>query len=497
MNIVNIMNFVRGIDPRYPELDLVLPVREELNLCRKYGYKNTFLMQYDAMIRSEFVDVMKSADENTEIGVWVEIGKSLTDKVGLEWRGREGWDWDWHVNPGFLPAYTHAERELIIDEFMRNFKETFGYYPKSVASWVMDAYSMQYMQEKYDVSAFAICREQYGIDAYTLIGTYYNQAYYPSKRNNICPAQTKENQINAPVFKLLGPDPVYNYGSHEMYADALDTPPTIEPAWEMGQNPKAVDWFFDSYFGSESMAFSYIQLGQENPFGWDEIKKGLPMQLEKLKPYADSGKCSVMTMAESGEWFKQNFSETPATAIGAKNIIGNDINESRWYSCKNYRVNFVSEGDSFYIRDIYKFDENFTENYYDTPCEKWSIAYTNLPVMDGYLWRRAETNRAGIYFDGKYKSMNCRRENESYVIDAEFDDYDCTIVMTEDKITINTDMTIRFVTADDVNIGFEKHMLHYENYGVKYDVPVLGTCNADGSILPCDGKIEFVMKSEC
>lgn len=80
-----------------------------------------------------------------------------------------------------------------------------------------------------------------------------------------------------------------------------------------------------------------------------------------------------------------------------------DLNESQWYNCKNYRINFVSEGDCFYIRDIYKFDENYTESCYDTPCKEWSIAYDNLPVMEGHLWRKDDTNRAGIYFEGKYK----------------------------------------------------------------------------------------------
>ena len=46
--IVNIVNFIRGIEPRR-ELDLVEPVREEIYLNKKYGFDNTFLIQYDAM----------------------------------------------------------------------------------------------------------------------------------------------------------------------------------------------------------------------------------------------------------------------------------------------------------------------------------------------------------------------------------------------------------------------------------------------------------------
>ncbi len=94
------------------------------------------------------------------------MAKCLTEKIGIKWRGRE--DWDWYVDPGFLPVYTQEERRLLIDEIMRKYKEIFGCLPRSVGSWVIDAYSMEYMQKKHDVQAFGICREEYGVDAYTL-----------------------------------------------------------------------------------------------------------------------------------------------------------------------------------------------------------------------------------------------------------------------------------------------------------------------------------------
>ncbi len=166
MNIVNIMNFVRGCEPRF-EIDLAEPVKRELELCRKYGYPNTFLFQYDALVRDDLVSIEKGA-ENTEVGIWIEMAKCLTERVSIKWRGREGYDWDWYVDPGFLPSYTQSERMLLIDEIMRKFKEIFGSYPKSVGSWVIDAFSMEYMQKKYNVNAFGICREEYGVDAYTL-----------------------------------------------------------------------------------------------------------------------------------------------------------------------------------------------------------------------------------------------------------------------------------------------------------------------------------------
>ena len=76
---------------------------------------------------------------------------------------------------------------------------------------MLDSWSINYMKENYDIKAFAICREQYGVDAYSLWGGYYNQGYYPSKYNVLCPGQNEENIIKAPVFRMLGPDPIYCY----------------------------------------------------------------------------------------------------------------------------------------------------------------------------------------------------------------------------------------------------------------------------------------------
>ena len=43
----------------------------------------------------------------------------------------------------------------------------------------------------------------------------------------------------------------------------------------MDCDPKVVRWFFENYFINESLAFSYIQLSQENSFGWEGDREGV------------------------------------------------------------------------------------------------------------------------------------------------------------------------------------------------------------------------------
>lgn len=210
----------------------------------------------------------KNATNKTELGLWFEIVKPLTDKVDIPWRGIENSLWDWHIVPGFSMAYTQQERELLIDEAMDCFKRIYGYYPKTVASWLIDTYTADYLCEKYDISAIGICRDQTSTDAYTLVGGYFNQAYYPSKNNMFTPAQSEEYRVKTPVFRLLGPDPIHNYDNDKYLLDSkFDSYKgvyTLEPAWKVGNDTQIINWFFDTYYNNEDLEFSYAQLGQEN-----------------------------------------------------------------------------------------------------------------------------------------------------------------------------------------------------------------------------------------
>lgn len=87
--IINIINFIRAVDPREPGLDLIEPVKNQLELLEKYKLQGTFLIQYDAMLKPEFVDLLKKpSNRKHEIGAWFEVVQPMVEKAGLKWRGR-------------------------------------------------------------------------------------------------------------------------------------------------------------------------------------------------------------------------------------------------------------------------------------------------------------------------------------------------------------------------------------------------------------------------
>jgi len=189
--IVNIINFIRLCEPREDEITeevLYETVVKQVEIMKKYKLGGTFFLQYDALMDSRYQQLLKALPADSfEIGAWWEIPQPLVENAGYKWRGR--YPWDWHADVGFATGYSPAEREKLADVYMADFKKIFGYYPKSIGSWFIDAHTLNYMYEEYNIIASCNCKDQIGTDGYSMWGGYWNQAYYPSKKKCVhaCP----------------------------------------------------------------------------------------------------------------------------------------------------------------------------------------------------------------------------------------------------------------------------------------------------------------------
>jgi len=384
-DIVNVINFIRGVEPRGP-VNLVEPVQKQLELARKHRLPTTWLIQYDALIRPEYTDLLKrEMGPDDEVGAWIEVVQPQVEAAGIKWRGR--FPWDWHVNVGFTHGYPVEERKKLMDVYMAKFKEVFGKLPKSAGCWIIDAPTLNYLHDQYGIEAACNCKDQSGTDGYTLWGGYWNQAYYPSRLNAFMPAQTVEQQLNVPVFRMLGSDPVHQYD--QGIGSSWQGVVTLEPVYRPGGGDKKwVDWFFDTNFKQPSLAFSYMQAGQENSFGWPAMSAGLIDQYAKLATLRDQKKIRVETLRESAKWFRDTYKTTPATAIVALEDSKGDANRSIWYESKFYRVNLCWERDQWRIRDLHVFNQDYPERYLEKVETTAVATYDTLPVMDGFHWSK-------------------------------------------------------------------------------------------------------------
>jgi hypothetical protein len=480
------MNFVRQIDERLTDSENVLfnTTKAELELVNEFGFKNTFLLQYDAVCDGRYAKLFKeNADEKTELGLWYEIVEPLTSACSLPYKSENGWKWDWHIVPGFSMAYTPAERELLINEAMKKFNEVYGYYPKTVASWLIDTHTVNYLTEHYDIDAIAICRDQVNTDAYTLVGGYFNQAYYPSKNNIFTPAQSEEMQTCVPVLRLLSPCPVHNYDSYKYISKELGQSLgytgcfTLEPVWKIGNNPEYVDWFFATYFGNEDLGFSYAQIGQENSFRYDDFLPDLRMQLEKIK--ALNG-VSVQKMCDTGAWFKQSFDLTPATSIVANSSWDKSIDvQSVYYDCKSYTANLFRYENSIFVRLLYLFDDRKKEHYLTEKCTTFDAIYENLPLVDTRFWTGEEKKNCGLVLDSNATEFTVRKTSNG-VLEAAWKEF--KIVFDENKITTNIPEMRLYTGEPNCKIQVCESCINYTYKGASYSLNIENAdirCNLD------------------
>lgn len=474
MRAINYMNFVRDYEPRYPDINvgkeiLFNTTQDEINLAKKYDIPSTFLLQYDALIDEKYIKLFKAnQDEKTELGLWYEINKQLLDEVGLAWRGKQGWTWDWHIIPGFSMAYTRKERELLIDTAMNKFKEIYGFYPKSVASWLIDSYTVEILSEKYNVSYIGICRDQVATDAYTLVGGYFSGGYYPSKNNMFTPAQTKENRLKSPVFRLLGPDPIHNYDSSKYLFECKEkiaTLYTLEPAWEIGRQKDVIEWYNKTYFENEDLGFSYAQIGQENSFGTErrDLIDTLEMQINVFLKNYD---VKFMTTGQTGEYFKKNFAFTPSTVVFASDdwATGKKT-QSLIYDGERFTANLFRYKDKIFIRNIYLFDENKEEDYLFETCKTPDALYENLPICDTLLWKENE----GILLDNAECEFKAEKLEDG-VIKVYWNDKE--IVISKDKIIFKNLTPKLDTTGSTAKIEVEDDKLKYNYKNTNYEIKI-------------------------
>ncbi len=389
--IVTIYNFVRDSDYRIPDSKAALyeATAQELEVVKRVKAPATFALQYDALMDTNYQNLFKAKlGAEDEIAAWWEIPEELVERAGLKWRGRH--EWDPEADVGFSPGYTPDERRRLVDAYMADFKGIFGYYPRTVGSWYIDEVTLEYMARKYGIVASCNCKDQIGTDFYTLWGGYWNQAYYPSRLDAYMPAQTKAGQIDVPIFRMLGSDPIYQGYSAGMW--------TLEPVYPAaGGSAGWVGWYLNNLIHEPCLAFGYAQAGQENSFGWEAMKAGLTEQVSVLSKLAKAGEIQVETLAQAGQWFRRYYSLTPPTAVVALDDWKHEGRKAVWYDSRYYRVNVFWQNGVFFIRDLHCFDESVVSPTHSTALTNTSLAYETLPVMDCASWRGAGTKALGMW----------------------------------------------------------------------------------------------------
>ena len=387
--IVHIYNFIRmsHTEPSRFLFDDFDTLRRILILVKQYGFPGTYALKYDALMEPRYQVLLKEyLDENDELGVWWEITEPLCRRAGVEFHDtRQEVEYDDRVDSAYCLGYTPGDRKKIVDAYMADFFAVYGRYPSNIGAWVMDSVTIGYAREKYGVKAACICRDQIATDGFTLWGGWPNGVYFPSRNNAFIPASTLENQLDIPVFRLLGPDPIYNFEDHVREGN-MEGVFTMEPSWLPGRDPGFVGSYFDSMTEEDALGIQYAQVGQENNFLWENIQPGLEAQLRCMERLVQEGKLRVETMGATADWFAGQYRLTPpATFQTGRDWSGNGCS-AQWYASVNYRVGFLGEGGRLRIRDLFLYREDYECRYLHDRIHERQSLFDALPVMWPQFW---------------------------------------------------------------------------------------------------------------
>lgn len=194
--------------------------RFQQDSAHKYGLKTTIQITYASLFSKEAIDLAK--EYNQKYGD--EIGLTLLGLPCPEFKKK------YQTEDFCLWMFSKEKKKEIIDDVFNKFFEVFHFYPESTSCYFLDAFSINYIKEKYPSvkCAVATCWEE-GPKAYhTCNNSWYTfmdggpwNPWIPSKINSHCPAFNKEDDAGIVAIPHLSRDLLAcfdgngsNFGTH-------------------------------------------------------------------------------------------------------------------------------------------------------------------------------------------------------------------------------------------------------------------------------------------
>ncbi|MBI3559429.1 hypothetical protein HY085_03455 [Candidatus Gottesmanbacteria bacterium] len=316
-------------------------LRRQIDLTENRQHAATWLLSFDAI--GDFSREIKGIDKRNEVGILLEVTHSLATKLQLPYNQLVSTNEPQNV---FLSGYSREQRQKIIDLLFLQFRNSFGYFPKSVGAWFIDSWSLGYLKNKYGIETAMIVAEQYGTDQETVRGHPWQIAYYPSKTNILRPANNLSEKLNTVIIQWAARDPLRGWGNNSKFSN-----------FSVQANDYTRQGKDDHYFVDLAEIYLFnpltdfrqltigIEVGQEGATFYEAFVKQLN-RIGELKGV------SVLTMNQFAQVFRKKFS-----ALSENNIIGWQNNQNLnnwavWFSGKHYRLGLVADDEGIYIRDL-------------------------------------------------------------------------------------------------------------------------------------------------
>ncbi len=366
---VLIINQIRGDEVccQAGSLDLLNEIRDK-KLINELSFG--WALRYDVLIDKEY---LKSLRDLGEFGLLLEVTPNLAKASDVVYKGKEdGSDWYYGKN-AFLIGYTPSERKKLIDTLFTSFKSEFGFYPVFTVSWMIDSWSLSYINKTYNVRLHEITKEQYETDSYTLYGGIFNAPYYPNKLHPLLPG-FGEDKLNLIIVRQTVSDLLQNYGSSKAYF-------TSQPN-DYLENPASTDITYFKNLLENSITqeseFNFIMLGFENSLPWDKYANEYLKQLDFVLNLQKQQRIKVKAPTDIFFDFTENNQENKpfylTQGFDSKNEKG-----VLWYFGSTYRARVILKENRLIITDLRNYSI-IEDPYLNTPA-KLNYAYQVIPYL--------------------------------------------------------------------------------------------------------------------
>jgi len=436
----------------------------------------TWLLTYDAIMDESILQALKVMDDKQELGIFLEVSENFTNNSGVVYNKTNSWH---HAKALFLSGYKQGDRKKLIDKVFSEFKDKFGYYPKSVGGWWVDSFSLSHMKEKYGITGVLGISDQFDLDNYQVWGTPFSTPFYPSKIHAGVPGDNS-NKLDIVTFRWAARDPLNGYvspsGKQASLYSVQDYPQV-----------RASDEYFEKLVELYSVSnnnynqFGHVTVGLEADFPPHIYDAVLANRLDQVKKLEQQG-VTFLTMEQFSHWYRQEFKRTPPHYIETDDLLGSP-KKSMWYQSSFYRVGLVYDYNSKKLKivDLRPYLNNFQEPFYISPNKQFNLSI-NLPYIIDSM---NDKNSVWEIDTGSLQSFSRDKDN----MEIEFEKV--SIVFSPKEILIKGNVTFpsdlknsKLITItnseDGISIAPNK----------EFDVPAEGLVFSDFSL-----KIPFAIKS--
>ena len=291
---VTVVNPVRGRE-LWKDQSLK-PIEEQYKIINDLDLKATWLVQNEATKDKALVEKIKQFNEKQELGIWLEVSSKLALKARVYYPINRPW---YSPEAVFLSGYNRQDRKKLIDRMMIDFKDVFGYWPKSVGAWWIDSYSLNYLEKKYGIRTAMIVADQKTTDSYGVWGQWWGYPYYPAKNNILAPGNSKVLIIQ---WALRDPELAYFGDGPKTSNHSLQANDYRSLGLEINYFKKLAGIYFDNRNKLGQITVG-LETGMESVDFVDEYKK----QLEWIK----QNQVTDLTMNEMEIKYRETYGKNP------------------------------------------------------------------------------------------------------------------------------------------------------------------------------------------